>query len=249
MILTAHRGESYIAPENTLAAFRLAWELGAESTELDVHMSADGKIMVMHDGHTGRTAGEDLIIKETDSARLRQLDVGRWKGEQYAGERIPFLEEALDTVPPGTKLLLEIKCGVEALPTIREILDASGKRSQVISISFNLEVVTESKKLMPDLETLLIRSCQKDPDTGERVPYSPELIQTALDANLDGLNLEYHTMTQDYADAIKAAGLILWTWTSDDPEIVKQQVPYGTARFGTNRRAWMAEQLVGLGVR
>lgn len=249
MILTAHRGESYIAPENTLAAFKLAWDWGADTTELDVHMSADGRIMVMHDGHTGRTAGVDLVVRDTDSAELRKLDVGRWKGEEYAGEKIPFLEEALETVPPGRTLLLEIKCGVEALPTIRDILDASGKRSQVISISFDLDVVTESKKMMPDLETLWIRGCERDPETKERISYSPQLIQTALDRNLDGLNLEYHTMTQEYADAVKDAGLILWTWTSDDPEIVKQQLAYHTARFGTNRRRWMAEQLAGLDVR
>lgn len=249
MILTAHRGESYIAPENTLAALKLAWDLGAESTELDVHVSLDKKIMVMHDGATGRTADENLVIKETHSSDLRKLDVGRWKGEHYAGEKIPFLEEALEIVPPGKALLVEIKCDAEALPLIRDILDASGKRSQVLSISFNLEVMTESKKLMPDLETLLIRSCQKDPATGERIPYSADLIQTALDANLDGLNLEYHTMTQEYADAVHAAGLILWTWTSDDPEVVKRQIELGAVRFGTNRRKWMSEQLKGLGVK
>jgi glycerophosphoryl diester phosphodiesterase len=246
MILVAHRGESYIAPENTLAAFRLAWDLGADAAELDVHMSLDHRIMVMHDGSTGRTAGEDLVIKQTNSSDLRKLDVGRWKGEQYAGEKIPFLEEALAIVPLGKALLMEIKCDPEALPIIRDILDASGKRSQVLSISFNLEVMTESKKLMPDLETVLIRSCEKDPETGERRPYSAQLIQTALDANLDGLNLEYHTMTQEYADMVRAAGLKLWTWTSEDPEVVKRQIPFGSERFGTNRRKWMSEQLAGL---
>ncbi len=250
MILTAHRGESYIAPENTLAALQLAWDWGAISTELDVHMSLDGRIMVMHDSHTGRTAGDDLVIKETHSSDLRRLDVGIWKGKEYEGERIPFLEEALDIVPKGeAKLLVEIKCGVEALPAIRDILDASGKRSQVLSISFDLEVMKASKRMMPDLETVWIRSTPRDPVTRERLPYSTDLIKTALDAGLDGLNIEYHTVTQEYADAVRAAGLKLWTWTSDDPEVVKQQIELGAVRFGTNRRKWMAEQLEGLGVR
>lgn len=250
MILTAHRGESYIAPENTLTALQLAWDWGAVSVELDVHMSRDGRIMVSHDGTTGRAAGVDMVIKDTDSSELRKLDVGRWKGEQYAGEKMPFLAEALEQIPAGeARLLLEIKCGVEALPAIRDILDASGKRSQVISISFGLDVVTESKKLMPDLETLLIRSYSRDPQTGEKLPYSKDLIQTALDANLDGLNLQYHTMTQEYADAVREAGLILWTWTSNDPEITKAQIPFGAARFGTDRRKWMAEQLAGFDVK
>lgn len=249
MVLTAHRGESYIAPENTLAAFKLAWDWGAQAAELDVHVSRDRKIMVMHDGKTGRTAGEDLVIKDTDSADLRKLDVGKWKGEEYAGERIPFLEEALEILPPGRDLLVEIKCGAEALPLIRDIFDASGKRSQVLSISFDLEAMIDSKKMMPDLETVLIRGCAKDPDTGERIPYSEDLIQTALDANLDGLNLQYHTMTAEYAEKVRSAGLKLWTWTSNDPEIVKKQLEFGSVRFGTDRRKWMAEQLAGLGVR
>lgn len=246
MILTAHRGESYIAPENTLAALKLAWDWGAESTEIDVHMSLDRRIIVIHNESTGCVADKNLIIKETHSSELRKLDVGSWKDKQYAGERIPFLEEALEIVPPGKALLLEIKCGPEALPVIRDILDASGKRSQVLPISFNLDVVTESKKMMPDLETLLIEMCERDPNTKELRPYGEQLIQMALDANIDGLNLEYHMMTQEYADKIRAAGLKLWTWTSDDPEIVKSQIPLGSERFGTNRRKWMSEQIPGL---
>ncbi len=242
MILTAHRGESFLAPENTMVALKMGWDWGAISTEIDVHMSKDGKIMVMHDGHTGRTAGEDLVIKDTESSVLRKLDVGRWKGEQFAGEKIPFLEEVLEQVPANTKLLVEIKCGREALSAIEKIFDASGKRSQVLSISFDLDAMTESKKMMPDLETMLIRSCPRDPETKQMIPYGDDLIQTALDANLDGLNLEYHVMTKEYADKVHAAGLKLWTWTSDDPEIVKAQLPFGSERFGTNRRKWMSEQ-------
>ena len=128
MILLAHRGESFIAPENTLAAFKLAWEKHAEAVELDVYLTHDNKIVVMHDAKTGRTAGTDLVLKDTDSAELRKLDVGKWKGEQYAGEKVPFLEEALATIPPRGRLLVEIKCGPELLPFLRDVLDKSGKR-------------------------------------------------------------------------------------------------------------------------
>lgn len=242
MVLTAHRGESFLAPENTMVALKMGWDWGAVSTEIDVHISKDGKIMVMHDGHTGRTADQDLVIKDTESSELRKLDCGRWKGEQYAGEKMPFFEEVLEATPANTALLVEIKCGREALPAIEKILDASGKRSQVLSISFDLDAMRESKKMMPDLQTMLIRGCPRDPKTGEMVPYSNNLIDTALEAGLDGLNLEYHVMTQEYADKVHAAGLKLWTWTSDDPEIVKAQLPYDSERFGTNRRKWMHEQ-------
>lgn len=243
MILLAHRGESYIAPENTLAAFKMAWDKGAKAVELDVYLSKDHRIVVMHDASTKRTGVVDLVIKDTDSAELSKLDVGKWKGEQFAGEKIPFLEEALATIPKGGKLLVEIKCGVEILPFLREVLDKSGKRSQVTIISFSLDVVAASKKLMPDRPTYYLRSPAKDPATGKYLPYDRKLIQTTLDNHLDGLDMQYAMVTKEYADAVKAAGLALWTWTVDDVPEAKQQMEMGVDGMATNRTAWMAEQL------
>lgn len=243
MILLAHRGESYIAPENTLAAFKMAWEAGAKAVELDVYLSKDHRIVVMHDASTKRTGVVDLVIKDTDSAELRKLDLGKWKGEQFAGEKISFLEEALATIPKGGKLLVEIKCGVEILPFLREVLDKSGKRSQVTIISFSLDVVAASKKLMPDRPTYYLRSPAKDPATGKYLPYDRKLIQTTLDNHLDGLDLNYLGLTKDYADAVKAAGLALWTWTVNDPAEAKHQIELRADGLGTDRAAWLAEQL------
>jgi len=243
MILVAHRGESYIAPENTLAALKLAWDWGAKAAEVDVHMSLDRRIMVIHDPHTGRVASEQVVVKDTNSADLRKLDVGSWKGKEYAGEKIPYLEEVLAMVPAGCALLLEVKCGAEALPLIRDVLDASGKRSQVLPISFDLDLVSRAKKLMPDLEALQIRSTPRDPDTGKSIPYTRELIQRALDAGIDGLNLELEMVTPEYADMVHAAGLKLWTWIANDPAVARRQAKLGVERLGTDRRAWMQEQL------
>jgi len=243
MILLAHRGESYIAPENTLAAFKLAWEKGADAVELDCHLSCDNKILVMHDAKTGRTAGTDLVIKDTDSAALRKLDVGKWKGEQYAGEKIPFLAEALDLIPLAGRLLVEIKCGPEIVPFLRDLLDKSGKRSQVTIISFSLDVVSASKKMMPDVPHYWLRSPVKDADTGQYQPYDPKLIQTVLDNHLDGLDLQYAPLTKQFADAIKAKGLALWSWTVNDPAEAKRQMELGVDGLGTDRCAWLKEQI------
>lgn len=244
MVILAHRGESYIAPENTLAAFKLAWEKGAKAVELDVYMTPDKKIVCIHDAMTGRTGGGvNLPVKETNSEELRKLDFGKWKGEQYAGEKIPFLSEALATIPKGGRMLVEIKCGVDILPYLRDILDASGKRSQVMIISFSLEVVAASKKLMPDLRTYYLSMPAKDPKTGQRLPYDRKLIQTALDNKLDGLDLYYQGVTKEFADAIKAAGLALWTWTVNDAVEAKRQMELGVDGLGTDRAAWLTEQL------
>jgi len=98
--IIAHRGASYLAPENTLASVKLGFEQGADAVEVDIHLSKDKRLMVNHDKDTRRTAkGRNYLIKETDSKVLRVLDVGVWKDDKYKGEKMPFLDEVLLEVP------------------------------------------------------------------------------------------------------------------------------------------------------
>src|SRR6478672_5367982 len=101
MQIIAHRGASFDAPENTLAAIRLGWDQGADGVEFDVRLSRDGQIVVIHDADTRRVANVDRLVSDQTVDELRQLDVGRWKGPQFAGERIPTLAEVLAIVPAG----------------------------------------------------------------------------------------------------------------------------------------------------
>src|SRR5512147_2878351 len=88
-LVLGHRGASAEAPENTLAAFRLAMEQGADGVELDAWCCATGEVVVVHDEDTGRVAGEALAVPETPWTALHALDVGAWKGDRFRGERIP----------------------------------------------------------------------------------------------------------------------------------------------------------------
>jgi len=97
--IIAHRGASHDAPENTLAAVNLAWQQNADAVEIDVHLSRDGQIVVIHDENTRKTAGLNKNVSEQTLAELRRLDVGRWKGRQWAGEKIPVLAEVLGALP------------------------------------------------------------------------------------------------------------------------------------------------------
>src|SRR5688572_23716502 len=81
--IVAHRGESADAPENTLAAFKLAWERGVRAVELDVHLTKDDRLVVIHDADTKRTAGEKHVVKESLMEDLRQFDVGKWKNPRW----------------------------------------------------------------------------------------------------------------------------------------------------------------------
>ena len=100
-LIIAHRGASADAPENTLAAFRLAWQQGADGIEGDFRLTSDGRIVCFHDDDTARVAGISLIVEETPLTKLRTLDVGAWKGKPWQGERIASLEEVLAEVPAG----------------------------------------------------------------------------------------------------------------------------------------------------
>src|SRR5210317_1799983 len=92
-LLVAHRGASGDAPENTLPAFQLAWQQGADAIEGDFRLTSDGQIVCVHDGDTKRVANRTLTVKDTSLDELRQLDVGAWKGTRWEGTRIPTLKE------------------------------------------------------------------------------------------------------------------------------------------------------------
>ena len=112
-LIIAHRGESFNAPENTMAAINLAWERDAEAVEIDVQLSKDNELVVIHDMDTKRLTGIDKKVKDQTLAELKKLDVGSWKDITFKDERIPTLDEVLATVPTGKKLIVEIKSGPE----------------------------------------------------------------------------------------------------------------------------------------
>jgi len=220
--IIAHRGASAAAPENTVAAEQLAWTMDSDCVEVDVHLTLDDRVVVIHDGTTKRTAGVNLEVRQATAEALRALDVGSFKGEKYRGEKIPFLEEIVEAVPPGKNLYIEIKCGPEVLPWVREIIDRSGKRSQMVIIGFNLETMAQSKKLMPDRPTYWLRGTVKDKETGRMVPHDPEWIHLAKERRLDGLNVHFGGVTQDFCEAVRASGLGMYVWTVDDPAEAKR---------------------------
>ena len=117
----AHRGSSYLAPENTLASLKLGWE---ETTicEVDVQPTQDGDLLVIHDDSTRRTTGVDFAVAEHALSELQQLDAGSWKGIQWKAEKLPSLEEAIDAMPPDKKLLIEIKAGPEVIPEFTRVV-------------------------------------------------------------------------------------------------------------------------------
>ncbi|MGQ7870571.1 glycerophosphodiester phosphodiesterase [Sunxiuqinia sp. sy24] len=232
--IVAHRGASFLAPENTLASAKLGWKLNADAVEIDIYLSKDGQVVVCHDKTTKRTGGQDLLIAETTAEDLRTLDVGQWKGDQFKGEKIPLLAEVLETVPEGKKLVVEIKCGVEVLPALKKTVEASGKIDQAVFIAFGWETILATKAEFPSNACYWLSSKKEG---------LPERMEEAANLGLDGVNLHYKIVDQDVVVLADQLDLEVLCWTVDDPDEAKRLVDLGIMAITTNRPAWLKEQM------
>ena len=241
--IVGHRGASQIAPENTVASTKLAYKQDADISEIDIYLSKDHKIMVIHDTTTKRTGGINYMVTSTDSKDLRELEVGSWKNPYYYGEKIPFLEEILDVVPEGKKLFIEVKYSVGIAPYIKEAIDKSGKKDQMVIISSSLDLINQCKKEMPDIPTYWVKASEKNKETGEFLPYDDSVIQVALDNKLTGLDLLFRGLNKEFVDKAHKAGLEVYVWTVDDINIAKQMVEIGVDGITTNVPGVMKAEL------
>lgn len=245
MEIVAHRGASYDAPENTLAAFQLGWAQQADAVELDIMLSKDGKIIVIHDKDTKRLAGVDRPVVEQTLDELRKLDVGRWKDARFAGEKPPLLSEVLATIPDGKRLFIEVKCGAEIVPELTRELKAAGKKhEQTAVIGFSADAMAAVKEALPHLEVYWIVNIKPDPKSEKRPLTVDELIATAKRIKADGLDLSAcDTIDKAFGDKVKAAGLKLAVWTVNDPAVARAMQAAGVQSLTTDRPGWMREQL------
>src|SRR5262249_26716894 len=243
--IIAHRGASHQAPENTLAAIQLAWKQNADAVEIDVHFSKDQQIVVIHDNNARKTAQVRKKVSNLTLAELRALDVGRWKGAQWAGERIPTLTEALATIPDGKRLFVEIKCGPECIPRFVNDFKQSGKTpQQVVPIGFSLETMRQLKNALPQLEVCWVAQFRRAWN-GAWSPKAEALIRQAKAAGLDGLDLSSKgPVNATFAGKIHAAGLKLYIWTVDSPGKARKLIDAGVNGITTNRPEWLQARLL-----
>jgi glycerophosphoryl diester phosphodiesterase len=244
--IIGHRGASADAPENTLSSFKLGYAQNADAVELDIFLTKDGKIVVIHDPDTVRTAGVSNNVAECTFGELRQLDVGKfgqWK-ERGFSEKIPSLEEVLAVVPDGKRLFIEIKCGAEVLPELEQVLARAKKRpEQTVIIGFGLETMRLAKRKFPGLQVFWLVS--NDPKT-RKFPPLEELITQANTANVDGLNLNSKfPMDAAFVRRVHEAGLKLYTWTVDEAKVARAEAEAGVDGITTDRPGWLRQQLPG----
>jgi glycerophosphoryl diester phosphodiesterase len=233
-LIVAHRGSSDIAPENTLAAYELAWEQGAHAAETDVRLTADGRVVCLHDDTLERTAGVDRPLSEMTFSDVRRLDAGSWKSPDHAGEPIPLLSEVLAITPPAALFFVEIKSGPETVPAIVDVIEDSGIEQQIVVIAFNRDVLVEVRDLMPEMPLLWLLGAPKDPETDEPLPIDPDRVRIATESGFTGINVSFYGVDEALVRACEEHGMELAIWTIDDPERTAGFVDMGICGITTN---------------
>lgn len=238
-LILAHRGASAQAPENTLAAFRLAAEAGADGIELDVHLSQDGEIVVIHDEQVDRTTNGHGWVHAMTLAELKALDAGSWFSPRFSGERIPTLAEVLEAVGPAVQLInIELKSGRVLYPGLEtrviETLRRFGLLQRCILSSFNHFSLRLVKQIEPRARTGVL--------------YVEGLVDPWVYARhvpADAIHPPHYAVFPELVTGAHAAGLAVNTWTVDAPDDVRRVVACGVDAVITNDPAAVRRLLDG----
>lgn len=185
MRIAGHRGHSAGAPENTLEAFRLARELGGQgiTCETDLALTKDGEFILIHDETVDRTTDGHGLVRDMTYSEIAKLDAGQWFGQEYVGERVPRLVDALKLAREhGIIYQLEMKIydrDEEIFPKLKSLIDDMGCADLLQFSSFDFVQLKALKKAIPDVPTVgLSHSRLIDPAA------------IAREANVDAINLE-----------------------------------------------------------
>jgi len=188
-LVIAHRGASFDAPENTVAAIELAWKQGADGIELDFQLTKDGQVVCIHDKDTARTSpGAKLIVQQSTLDALRRLDVGAYKASAFQGEKIPTLAETLAAVQPGKLIFVELKCGPEIVePLVAGLRNSQLKPEQMILKSFDAATTAAARKAMPEVRTFWLGNVETK-DRPPRAVSAESICSTVEKLDLAGIS-------------------------------------------------------------
>jgi glycerophosphoryl diester phosphodiesterase len=243
----AHRGASFLAPENTLLAYRIAISAGANGAECDVYSTADGVIVLSHDRLAKRTmGGGDQDITKLNFEDIQKFDAGYWKGKQFQNEKVPTLDEYLALLKETScHPVIEIKMDEIEQP----VLDAIYKHDMINEtaiISFSTNVVKKIRQLEPNICVAFLYSEDlKDKGTVEEnadrlfetlICYSKELDTVVLD-------LAYSILSEKLVKKLKDAGIHVWCWTVNDTKQMETLLDWGVESITTDRPELLSEIL------
>ncbi len=230
MFAIGHRGFSGAAPENTLASFKRAMEVGSDMIELDVHLSKDGQVVVIHDDTLKRTTSGMGKVADFSLQELKRLDAGKWFGSRFFGEKIPTLNEVLELTRGKIPIHIELKEGDLGRYTITDLADRSfeevekaGMLNQVLFGSFSLAAVERILEKNPSLPVALIYNkawdLPQDVAGGRPIPI---------------LSSSGKVLNQANASKARQQGMKVIVWTVDQEEQMEQFLNVGVDGIVTN---------------
>jgi glycerophosphoryl diester phosphodiesterase len=235
-LVIAHRGNSSVVPENTLAAFESAMDAGADLVELDYYHSADGVPVVIHDEILDRTTNAEdvlgqprLVVGDFSFADLQRLDVGSWFDDKFAKERLPTLVQALDLIQSRSVTLIERKAGDPA--TLVKLLEEKNLLDRVVVQAFDWKFVAACRKLAPRLAL----------GTLSGKPASDEQIRAAAATGADLIVWDHQKLGRQQIALIHQLGKKAWAYTIDDPKRASQLFAAGLDGLITNKPAEMVK--------
>jgi len=217
--IIAHRGASGHAPENTMAAFHAAVEMGAPFIECDIQMTRDGRFVSIHDSTVERTTNGRGAVKDLTLAELRELDAGKWYERDFMGEKIPTIEEILE-LGRASDVVFYLELKYEAAWGMHHALTAairgSGDVARVIVLSFDPGTLESLRGLDPTVMTgLLIEERQ------------PDSVKLAVRAGARQLCPKGDLITKEFVDEAHRADLQVATWTINKPDPMRAVIAAG----------------------
>lgn len=230
-----HRGAMDFAPQNTLAAFGMALAQGADGVELDVHLSADGQVVVIHDDTVDATTNATGAVGATDLAGLRSLDAGSWFDPRFAGERIPTLLEVFELMPADKAVNVEIKSRwnlsrADQLALVGltvDVVRTCRREASVRFSSFDPRIIRHLARLAPELPRGLLMEKQR--------PWWLRLASGGL--SMQAVHPEYGLVDAAFMEGARKCGWRVNVWTVNDPAEARRLAALGVDALITNRPA------------
>ncbi|MDI0274734.1 glycerophosphodiester phosphodiesterase family protein [Bacillus safensis] len=221
MYIIAHRGSSSAAPENTIAAFDLAVQQGADYIELDVQLTMDQHVAVIHDDTVDRTTNGSGLVKSYTLDQLKKLDAGSWFDSQYANERIPTLQEILERYSQHVGILIEIKHPKQQIGIEKAVVDIINRfaYSRHITVqSFDANALQRVKAYAPSLRTAFIIKPSAFKLTKRKL--------AAYSSFADCLNMKKTMINRWWIDRIHSFGMDVFIWTVKDQKTADRMKTY-----------------------
>ncbi|HIE26895.1 TPA: glycerophosphodiester phosphodiesterase [Candidatus Poribacteria bacterium] len=234
-LVIAHRGNSGVAPANTLIALRQAIELGVDMIEIDVNLTKDGVPVLIHDKGVDNTTNGKGLVSSFTLAELKRLDAGSWKDEKFAGERILTLAEALDCAKGHVHLAVDLK-DESAIPAMVKVIRDTDMKDDVVICGCDVPMAQKVRRFDDQLTIVLNVNSElnKLAEREDKLEFIREYVRQACYAHLSALNVSYKYVNEGLIKQAHLRALPVWTWTVDDEEEMRRLIDMGVDAIYTN---------------